>query len=356
MHALTSRRGWLGVPALVAALLIAAPLTVLAQPKEDKKAKEKQSKEQKQEAEALVKLVDAAMKGQPAPNDFTFGWHNDFMKAQQGKIYVPFTLTIDPKALTSKSLSLYLRVVAKAPPEAAAPAKEKAAAEQPAQPPVWAFEDLHLFDLKDPAKGQPYKVSRALAVPGGEYDVYLAAHERKTPKGVTPKATVQKVSLTVPDYWNGEFTTSSIILADAVEPHQTPPSAEEQIEKPYLIGNTEITPAADNRFTKNEELSILFLVYNPTLKDKKPDVGVDFKFYQKTAEGEKYFNKTAPTQLNASTLPPQFDFDLGHQLVAGQSVPLASFPEGEYRLEIEVTDNLSQKKLTRDVTFSVAGS
>ena len=359
MAVFTSRRGWLWVPALVAALLIAAPSTALAQPKEDKKAKEKQSKEQKQEAEVLVKLVDGAMKGQPGPTDFTFGWHNDFMKAQQGKVYVPFTLTVDPTLITTKSLSLYLRVVAKTPPAPpAAAAKEKTESDQPAPapPPVWAFEDLHLFDLKDPAKGQPYKVSRALAVPGGEYDVYLAARERKTAKGVTPKMTVQKQTLTVPDYWNGEFTTSTIILADAVEPRQTPPSPDEQMEKPYLIGNTEITPAADNRFTKNEELSILFLVYNPALKDKKPDVGVDYKFYQKMADGEKYFNKTAPTQLNASTLPPQFDFDLGHQLVAGQSVPLASFPEGEYRLEIEITDNLSQKKLTREVTFTVAGS
>jgi len=305
--------------------------------------------------------VDAAMKGQPAPTDFTLGWHNDFMKAQQGRIYVPFTLSIDQTAITTKSLSLYLRVVSKTPATKppAAPGKEgkeKAEAAQPEQPPVWAFEDIHLLDLKDPAKGQPYRVSRALAVPGGEYDLYLAARERKTAKGVTPKVTVQKQALSVPDYWNGEFTTSSIILADAVEPRQTPPSAEEQMEKPYLIGNTEITPATDNKFTKSEELSILFLVYNPGLKDKKPDVTVEYKFYSKTADGEKYFNKTQPTQLNAASLPPQFDFDLGHQLVAGQSVPLASFPEGGYRLEIGVTDNITKKALTRDVLFTVAGS
>ena len=60
--------------------------------------------------------------------------------------------------------------------------------------------------------------------------------------------------------------------------------------------------------------------------------------------------------MNAETLPPAFDFAAGHQLQAGQAVPLGSFPEGDYRLEIKVTDKLANKTLTRDVNFSVAGS
>ncbi len=46
----------------------------------------------------------------------------------------------------------------------------------------------------------------------------------------------------------------------------------------------------------------------------------------------------------------------GHQIIAGQSVPLASFAEGEFRLEITVTDNVAKKSIKRDVVFSVAGS
>jgi len=34
-------------------------------------------------------------------------------------------------------------------------------------------------------------------------------------------------------------------------------------------------------------------------------------------------------------------------------VPLASFPEGEYRLEVKITDKIANKSLTRDVRFSV---
>ena len=35
-------------------------------------------------------------------------------------------------------------------------------------------------------------------------------------------------------------------------------------------------------------------------------------------------------------------------------MPLASFPEGDYRLEIKVTDKIANKTLTRDVNFTVS--
>ena len=58
--------------------------------------------------------------------------------------------------------------------------------------------------------------------------------------------------------------------------------------------------------------------------------------------------------MNAQTLPPAFDLSMGHQLQTGQAVPLAGFPEGDYRLEIKVTDKLANKTVTRDVNFSVS--
>ena len=55
-------------------------------------------------------------------------------------------------------------------------------------------------------------------------------------------------------------------------------------------------------------------------------------------------------------MPPAFDLSMGHQLQTGQAVPLAQFPEGDYRLEIKVTDKLANKTVTRDVNFSVNAS
>ena len=60
--------------------------------------------------------------------------------------------------------------------------------------------------------------------------------------------------------------------------------------------------------------------------------------------------------MNAQTLGAEFNLATGHQLQSGQAVPLASFPEGEYRLEIKITDKVSNKSLVRDVNFSVSGT
>jgi hypothetical protein len=84
-------------------------------------------------------------------------------------------------------------------------------------------------------------------------------------------------------------------------------------------------------------------------------VTIDFNFHQRLPEGEKYFNKTAPQQLNAQTLPAEFNVAAGHQLPGSLVVPLASFPAGDYRLEIKVTDKASNKSVTQNANFSVQG-
>jgi hypothetical protein len=53
-------------------------------------------------------------------------------------------------------------------------------------------------------------------------------------------------------------------------------------------------------------------------------------------------------------LPPQFD-PAKFPVPGGISVPLASFGEGDYRLNIKIMDKAANKTLTRDVKFTVKG-
>jgi len=355
------------VLAAVAAGLLLRPAPADAQrPQQDRKQQEKVDEARRQEFLALARLVDEVMAGAPAPADFAIAWRNDSLKAQEGRTYVPFILTIDPAQLPPQPVALYLRV---APRGATAPTteskegrregrderKEKA---EKAAPVVYPFEDAHFIELKAPPQGQFYRISRAFAVSAGEYDVYVAVRTQ-LPPGAKPdtarKTAVLKQPVTVPDYWSNELTTSSIIVAEKVEQLSQPLSDGERIERPYAFGNIEVTPASQLKFTKKDSLSLIFLVYNPSLNEAgKPDLEVQYNFHQKTAEGEKFFNRTAPQLFNAQTLPPQFDVRAGHQVLAGQEIPLATFPEGEFRLEIKVTDKLSGKSITRDVVFTVA--
>jgi hypothetical protein len=160
--------------------------------------------------------------------------------------------------------------------------------------------------------------------------------------------------LTVPDFNAADLSTSSIIIADAIDPITTPLTREQQQENPYTFGTMKVVPSETGKLKKASELQVLFWIYGTQQQAGKPNVVVEYNFHVTNADGtEKYFNKTAPQELNAQTLPPQFDVAAGHQLPGSLVVPLMSFPVGEYRLEIKITDKVSGKTLTQNANFTV---
>jgi hypothetical protein len=352
--------------AVAVALVVSASTGLFAQ--KDKK----QDEAQKKEIQNIVKLVDEIAAGQPAPSDLSLAWvREDTLKAQGNKQYVPFTVSVDPSKVAGGTVAFYWRVVAKGAPEAAAaPGQKKDDKKDNKKKPDYAYEDISFVPV---AAGQnPMRISRSFTVAAGTYDVFVIAKEPtpdKAPKGApAPKASFMKQTVVVPDFWNGDLSTSSVIVAQRIDPLPAPLTPQQQADRPYALGAMEILPVFDSKFTKKSELSTFMLIYNPKVDSaNKPDVLVEYNFCQaaagsepKTGEpckaGEKFFNKTNPQNLNAQTLPPQFDLAAGHQLQTGQAVPLASFPEGQYRLEIKVTDKIANRTLVREVNFSVSGS
>src|SRR5918994_2859369 len=106
-------------------------------------------------------------------------------------------------------------------------------------------------------------------------------------------------------------------------------------------------------FSKGEQLATFFQVYNASLDPAgKPNLVMEYNFHRKEGGAEKFFNKTNPQSINASNLPPTFD-PAKFPVPGGIEVPLASFPEGDYRLEIKISDKAGGKTLTKDVKFSV---
>jgi hypothetical protein len=352
--------------AVAVALVVSASTGLFAQ--KDKK----QDEAQKKEIQNIVKVVDEIAAGQPAPSDLSLAWvREDTLKAQGNKQYVPFTVSIDPSKIAGGTVAFYWRVVAKGVPEAApAPGQKKDDKKDNKKKPDYAYEDISFVPVT--AGQNPMRISRSFTVAAGTYDVLVIAREPtpdKAPKNApAPKASFLKQTVVVPDFWNGDLSTSSVIVAQRIDPLPAPLTPQQQADRPYALGAMEIMPVFDSKFTKKAELSTFMLIYNPKVDSaNKPDVMVEYNFCQAAAgnepkagepckAGEKFFNKTNPQNLNAQTLPPQFDLAAGHQLQTGQAVPLASFPEGQYRLEIKVTDKIANKTLVRDVNFSVSGS
>ena len=141
-------------------------------------------------------------------------------------------------------------------------------------------------------------------MPAGDYDVYLVAKEptpEKAPKNAPPpKMSAIKQTVNVPDFWNSELATSSVIVAQRIDPLPAPLTPQQQADRPYALGMMEIVPTFETKFTKKAELSTFMLIYNPKVDSaNKPDVSVEYNFYQKLAGApEKFFNKTNPQNLN----------------------------------------------------------
>lgn len=350
-------------------------------PKADQKpdaAAQAQAMAQQKEVEALVRTADAAMSGQQAPAEFPIQFQNDFLKAQGTRVWVPITLTLDPSKMATSAVTLYLRVTPRgltAPPAPAAPDKNdkndkdkkkdgKLPPASPAAPAsAYPYEDVSFLDVKPAAAGQPLRIQRGIGVPAGSYDLYIVLHERPaTPAaaGAPPaaaaagKTSVLKQPLDVPNYAAGEFTTSTVILAERVEQLTTPVPPDQQSERPYAFGQTEIVISPDHKFKKSQELIVLVQIYNPVVTpEKKFNLEATYTFYRQDAGAEKRFNSTEPQSFSSDTMGPGFDPSGNSSIQAGQGVGLQSFPEGAYRLEIKITDKLNAKTLTQNVNFTV---
>ena len=311
---------------------------------------------QRKELQKLVEVVSAAITGDLVQTENPFTVAPDFLKGTDNLTYVPYRVTLDASQLAGSAVAGYLFVV----PHMDAPDDDLDLDDR--NLPEATFEDAYFIDLSDaPEDGSSIELRRAFTAGGGTFDVYLALSESLGEDADDDDredviVMMSRTVVEVPDFWNGELQTSSILMAAAIEPLSAPLSPEEQAENPYALGTTKITPKPDENYTQNDELSLIMLVYNAGVTgDEKPDLTIEYNFHTRTDDGEEYFNQTSPQAFNSQTLPPEFDMSAGHQIVAGQSVPLGSFPEGNYRLEILITDNEGGSTLIREVNFSILG-
>ena len=306
------------------------------------------------ELQSLVEVVGAARAGELAPVEDPFDMAPSFLKGTDGNTYVPFTLSIDQMKIDGSSVAVYLHVDDPAP----APAAESEDDTSDDADTQAVFEDAHFIQLDEPDADGKVRLSRAFSAQGGDYDVYLAVRKSLGEEGDDDAreelpVMLLKRQVSVPNLWTDELQTSTVLIAQAIEPLTAPLSPEEQVEHPYTLGTTRIVPKFDRNFGKQAELNLLMLVYNPRLASGMPNVTVEYNFHKQTDAGEEFFNKTNPQEFNAQTLPPGFSVEAGHQIVAGQSVPLSLFPPGEYRLELKVIDNEAGSDVIRNVNFTV---
>jgi hypothetical protein len=361
---------------LVGALVLTGAPVAAGQERPDTREQRRIDEANRREAAILVELVDRAEEGRAVPAGLELGWRHDFLKAEPGT-FVPFVLTVAPAAEGESLAGQALMYVRAARRETGG---RRVASDRRRPRPRYAFDAVFAVQL-EAEPGQPARVMRGFAVPAGEYDVSVALRERPTayPAGRSDqsgtvdeadgalKAGVMRQVIQVPDFWSGELTTSSVMLARRIRQLSRTLSADEALERPYAIGLNDVEVATDSTFPREGELIVVFVIYDPAVTSSGEfDVQVEYHVYQQSApggevpagvpparEGERYVTRTNAQRFNARTLGRNVTVDAAHPLMAGQGILLSSFEAGEYRLGITVRDLLSGKMVQRDVTFTV---
>lgn len=334
------------------------------------------------EAVELTSLVDRVAGGALPGGDAWLKWSGHFLRASDGRVHVPFTVTLDEATSGFESIGMYVRVVPRHAKGAAGPSRVRGAdlatpvggperqfargnptaGEASArlgllsaelgtlQPPFEGF-----FVARTPPRPAPLLVRRSLVVAPGEYDLYVAVQERPASTRAAPKWAVLRQALSVPDLGGSEPTLSSIILADRIEALARRPSPSQVAERPYAFGSAEIFPHADAPFASSDMLVVVFFAYNLAVDNGNlPDVTVEFRFRRMSQLGE-IFGELAPQRFGHGHTAPVFDVKAGRQLAVTQALSLATFPPDTYEFEVAVTDHLSGRSIGRITRFAVGG-
>ncbi|HEX3645107.1 MAG TPA: hypothetical protein VHT95_05840 [Vicinamibacterales bacterium] len=223
---------------------------------------------------------------------------------------------------------------------AAGEAKRKAEARQ-LDPLVFPFEEYYFFEL-----GSTRAVERALALPPGEYDVYVGMIDRARVKTSSPA--IVRRTVTVPDFWDDRLALSSLILARDLRALKAAFPAPQQAEHPYAFGSAEVVPASGAAFAADEALTVVYQMCNYGAPDS--DVTANYTFYRLDG-GRRLFNRTNTQQLSDVDLPAAGAWE--SQAFVSQTVPLQPFPPGQYELEVEVRDRVTRGTAKASVAFTV---
>jgi hypothetical protein len=333
----------------------------------------------------LKSLVEDAVAGRNLGGNAWLTWMPHFFRGPDGRTYVPFTLKIEEAAGGFKRAAMYVRIARRG--DAGQDTRRAGGIQNPlgiptgelpinsperrqaAGAPTASDASLMLRSMTaKPAPMHPYEavyrvtpiekqnsgiVSRSLALAPGEYDVYVALLDEPR-RGEKQRSAIAKQQISVPNLNAPGLRLSSVVVADRIESLPSPVSKAEQALRPYALGAVELVPALDNELRQSETLDLAFVIYGAAVDPVgMPDVRVEYNLYQSGNISERLLGSTPPQTLDPTTLPARFDLRTGGQLAVAQSLPLASYPTGRYRIAIRVVDNRSGLTAEDTVRFEI---
>jgi GWxTD domain-containing protein len=148
-----------------------------------------------------------------------------------------------------------------------------------------------------------------------------------------------ELGLVVPNFEEGKLSSSSLILADLIQPLPTSQVGTGM----FVIGGTKVRPSVNQTFTRDQNLGIYMQVYNLALdaNTHKPSLDVEYDLLKD--------GKTLLAQHeDAAKLK-----EASQQFTLEKQMPLSVLQPGKYTVQIKVTDNVKKQTVSPSTTFEV---
>jgi len=154
-------------------------------------------------------------------------------------------------------------------------------------------------------------------------------------------------ALEVPEFHDEKLATSSLILAD----HMNPVSSHEIGQGNCVLGNTKIcprvaaNPATPISFKRAQELNSWMQVYNLGINEntKSNAAQVTYRIVDQASNAVLFEKRMDSKDLGAHS----------DQITVENSLPLAGLPPGKYKVTIQVNDEISKQEIAQSAPFVV---
>jgi hypothetical protein len=153
-------------------------------------------------------------------------------------------------------------------------------------------------------------------------------------------------SIQVPDFSEDRLSSSSLIIADQMEPVATKNVGTGN----FVIGTTKVRPrvqGSDGKpisFKRNQKLNFWMQVYNLSVDEKthKPSATIEYNVMDAANKAVIHTVESTETMGN-----------VGDQVTLQKTLSAANLQPGVYKIEIKVNDNLSKQMVNPAVSFAV---
>jgi GWxTD domain-containing protein len=150
---------------------------------------------------------------------------------------------------------------------------------------------------------------------------------------------VVNTRLAVPRFEDEKLEASTLILADQIE--HVP--AKQIGTGQFVLGSSKVRPRMDGDFTTADKLGIYLQVYNFKPDEKSHKSSATFSYTVKKGDEQVLQFKENSEQMKQT----------GDQVTIERLLPLSTLTPGKYTIEINATDTLANKTISRVGEFTV---